>query len=565
MARTEALPPPQPAMPPPPPPATLADNLPVKAIALSAIAESPTNPRKTYDKDKLQRLADSIRETTLIQPIIIRPWPASRKPKKGIEWECIVGSRRLRAHHIAGLDTILSRVVDLTDNQVIELQLIENAQREDVHPLEEGETYMKLLKFDGYSPELLAQRTGHPVAYVHQRLAFTKLHEKLQAAFYAERIHIGHATLLANLKPELQLEILDKHMTREAWNPKTGKRESYTITVIELQAIVKTEYMLQLNHAPWKLKDATLVPDAGSCIACGKRTGAAPGLFEEFEMGKADRCLDRSCFERKSTAHLQSMLAIAEQSGEALIQISHSTFLPKTFEGGDVIPAKDYGEVPKAKGCPHAERAIYAEGAVGRQTLVCRAVLPPRKRCENCTFHVSPDALAKTGDLWADRAKALPEKINFNARKAVFRSLLKEIPDSAGPLPHGLLQMIAETVVNQANYETVECLALEYIDIDQIRGNSGAREALKKYIVAEPDTPAGRDLLRIMVASALAHYVHEYGGAVELKRLIAATGYYNVDGAAIAQEVQTRMQADFDRRRAAAKAKAKKRAKAKNA
>jgi len=557
MARTQTSTPPPPL---PPPAAPIADQQTARPIELKLIAESPTNPRKTYDEVKLQELANSIRETTLISPIIVRPWPSSRRNQKNVLYECVVGSRRLRAHHLLKAPAISARIVALNDAQVIEMQLIENAQRSDVHPLEEAVTYEKLLKFDGYEVETLAQKTGRTEKYVHQRLNFMKLDKKVADLFYADRINIGHATVLAHLPKVIQNDLVANHLERTFWNRQTGKEEKSLVSAAQLADVVRSEYMLQLSAAPWKLKDANLVPRAGACTACSKRTGASPGLFEEIELGKSDRCLDRTCYETKAAAHLQAAVESADATGTPLVQISRHSNVPTHPEATYVVSAGNYAEVPKAKSCQHAEQAIFADGTVGKATRICRAVLPKSERCAECMFWVSPEAAGKSGDVWADRAKALPAKIAYHQRREILRAVLREVPDGGDCFPHGALQLIARSMVPQGNYDALECLRLEYIDLETVKGNSGARELLQKHIGAEPKTPAADDLGRITVALAMADHVSEFCEADSLPTLQALAKHYGVDGAEIATNIATKMQMDFDRRRDAAKAKAKRKA-----
>src|SRR5215217_9463763 len=103
-----------------------------QSIPIGQLQESPTNPRRTFSEDALYELADSIRALGgLVQPIVVRPLDIDA-------YEVVAGARRFRAAKLAGLDALDARVMELTDEQAIEVQLVENAQRADVHPYEEA-------------------------------------------------------------------------------------------------------------------------------------------------------------------------------------------------------------------------------------------------------------------------------------------------------------------------------------------------------------------------------------------------------------------------------------------
>ena len=116
-----------------------------QTVPLTLLDESSTNPRRTFEPSKLNELADSIRAHGLIQPIIVR-----RKDKR---FEIVAGARRFRAAQIAEQDEVPVRIFDLDDAQTLEVQIIENSQRQDVHPYEEAAGYQRLLDLPGRSGE----------------------------------------------------------------------------------------------------------------------------------------------------------------------------------------------------------------------------------------------------------------------------------------------------------------------------------------------------------------------------------------------------------------------------
>src|SRR5690348_2468669 len=177
-------------------------------IPLSSLQESPWNPRRHYDDATLDELARSIREKGVIEPIVVRAMPAHSRP-----YEIVAGSRRFRASQRAGLATIPAVVRDLDDVAALELAVIENQQRDDVHPLDEADGYAALLKADrAYTPAVVAARVGKSESYVYRRLKLRELVPAVRRAFEADRLTVAHAERLARLTPELQARAYDSEL-----------------------------------------------------------------------------------------------------------------------------------------------------------------------------------------------------------------------------------------------------------------------------------------------------------------------------------------------------------------
>jgi ParB family transcriptional regulator, chromosome partitioning protein len=536
---------------------TIPEAAPIRPIPLIEISESPTNPRKAYDEIKLRELADSIHETFLIAPIIVRPWPAGRRAGKGIRWECVAGSRRLRAHQLLERSDILAREVALNDGQVIELQLIENAQRADIHPLEESESYAKLLTMDGYTIPVLAAKVGHPEKYIHQRLKFQNLTPSLQKMFSEGVINIGHAELLSPLPAEQQTDIEDSRLWRTYWPHGAREQVRAILPVADLKQLIGSEYLLHLSGAPWKLSDAELDPVAGACTACPKRTGSAPALFDDVELKKSDRCLDKVCFAGKRKAYLASRLALAEKTGTPLVQISQTYSPSSEVKKAGILGTSEYGFLQRAGKCANLESAIVADGSeIGRRVMICRTM---GKRCQECPWHGGPDLTDKPLSLWEQRAKNLPKQIDQTGRKRVLAAILEKhlisVADGECVFPHAKLQILAAPLAAGGNQDLLDVLNLDYANRSEIRTASATRESFAKWIGAVENSPAGDDLARISLGLALADTIEEYCEADHKQRLRAAAAAYNVDYDKILKTVSTEMTSHFKARRARAEGK----------
>jgi ParB/RepB/Spo0J family partition protein len=172
-------------------------------VDVAKLDESPTNPRRTFDQGQLAELADSVQTHGVLMPILVRS-------KRGMRFEIIAGARRARAARMAGLEQIPARIVEMDDTQVLEVQLIENLQRSDVHPLDEAEGYRQLM-VAGYDVARIAARVGRSVKYIYDRLKLQNLTKDAQDLFSAGLITAGHAVLLARLTPADQERALDSH------------------------------------------------------------------------------------------------------------------------------------------------------------------------------------------------------------------------------------------------------------------------------------------------------------------------------------------------------------------
>ena len=156
------------------------------SIPLSSLHESPTNPRKHFNEASLAELAANVKEVGVLQPLLVRQFGANG------DYEIIAGARRFRAARLAGIAEVPVHCKQLTDSQVLEIQLIENLQREDVHPLEEALGYRQLLTMAGYTVQDIAAKVAKDESYVYRRLKLTDLCELGQAGLLVEIALCGY-------------------------------------------------------------------------------------------------------------------------------------------------------------------------------------------------------------------------------------------------------------------------------------------------------------------------------------------------------------------------------------
>ena len=165
-------------------------------LPIEDLHESSLNPRRHFDAAALKELAMSIAAKGILTPLLVRP------NAKG--FEIGAGHRRLRAAKIAGLGQVPAVVRDMSDADFLELIVVENDQREDVHPLEQADGYKRLMLLDGYDAKRIADRIGRSEKWVYDRMKLLQLSPLAQKLFLAGRISAGHAILLARLTHEQQ-------------------------------------------------------------------------------------------------------------------------------------------------------------------------------------------------------------------------------------------------------------------------------------------------------------------------------------------------------------------------
>ena len=173
----------------------------INEIALDLIDANPNQPRREFDQEALQQLADSIRQIGIIQPITLRQTDDNR-------FQLIAGERRWRAASMAGLKTIPAYIRTIKDENIMEMALVENIQREDLNAIEIALAYEHLMSASGMTQEKVAERVGKSRAAVANYLRLLKLPAQVQMALQNKDIDMGHArALLALDSPSLQIKI----------------------------------------------------------------------------------------------------------------------------------------------------------------------------------------------------------------------------------------------------------------------------------------------------------------------------------------------------------------------
>lgn len=209
-------------------------------VKLSQIEPNRNQPRKNFNEDSLQELADSIKQFGIIQPLIVQ--------KKDNYYEIIAGERRWRAARIAGVKEVPVIIKDFSEQEVMEIAIIENIQREDLNPIEEAQAYKRLLEEYNLKQDEVAERVSKSRAAVTNSMRLLKLSEKVQEMLIDEMISSGHARALLAIEDEemqynLAVKVMDEKLSvreteklvKSINNPKkaTEKKEEINTAVYE--------------------------------------------------------------------------------------------------------------------------------------------------------------------------------------------------------------------------------------------------------------------------------------------------------------------------------------------
>lgn len=285
----------------------------VEMLPIDNVRENPLNRRSTWGD--LGELAASIKRSGLLSPVRVRPTNAKNGKEIGLDmYELIFGARRLRACKLAGLTHIPAFVQPMTDEEALEVILVENALREGVHELDEAEAFEELRKLKKCTAEDLAAKLGRSKGYVYARLKLIALCPKVREAFRAGKVPASSALYIARLPTEkLQLEALE-----EVGERKTQWGVEEACSAREASKIIQERFMLRLVDAGFDITDGKLLSSAPACSACPKRTGAQPELFADVE--STDLCTDGACFKEKRDAAWVQRSKKALEEGKSVLK-----------------------------------------------------------------------------------------------------------------------------------------------------------------------------------------------------------------------------------------------------
>lgn len=492
-------------------------------VSLALLNESKTNPRRTFEEIALKELAESIRTQGVLSPLLVRPLTENG-------FEIVAGARRYRAAQMAEVPTVPVRIVILSDAQAVEMSIVENLQRKDVHPLEEAQGFRALLDLEEpkYSIEQIAAKVGKSAVFVASRLKLTDLVPAAVDTFYADEIGVGHAVLLSKLPADQQEQALSACF-KEVYNNGASKPARILLPVRNLQFWIDSNILLVLKDAPFNKRDPELLPTAGSCADCPKRTGHNKLLFGDDLGRQGDRCTDPGCYAAKVSAHVAKSIAAKPE----LVQIS--TAYGGQKEGSPVLPrntytairddkpkSKDDAKRPEYKVCKFTTEAIITEGSdIGTLHKVCTN--------PTCPVHHPKQQTSRSDEKWkAEQEKQRKEQAVANATG------LRVLAAIGGAVPVRLMKrdllFILEKLVSIMDENRMEMLARQH-GIRQKRDDGGMAKTFAVFLRRADEGT----LSRLMVESSILLAASRGNPSAVLKDAASA---YKVDTDAIAAKVR---------------------------
>ena len=494
-------------------------------MPLTALEESKTNPRHVFDETALTELAESIRSQGILSPLLVRPIAEHR-------FEIVAGARRYRAALLAEAETVPVRIVPLTDAQALEAQLIENLQRRDVHPLEEAQGFRALLMLEEpkYSIEQIAAKTGKSPSYCLQRIKLTELAAAVTEAFAKDEIGIGHALLLAKLQPAEQEQALAA-CYQEQYSSSKPKR--ILLPVRHLKEWIEQNILLILKDAPFSKSDATLIPAAGSCADCPKRTGANALLFADIAQ---DACTDPACYQAKLDGFVKQSIATRPK----LVQIS-SAYGTATGDSA-ALPRNKYVEIrtekptnekqrdwPEYKTCKFTTEAIVTEGTEkGEIRTICANPECPIHHARK--QNTATDAAFKAEQEKRRREEAIAQATGLRVLKATSDAVPVRL------MKRDLLFVAERLAAGLDERRLAVIFRLHGIGKANGAGDAPAK-LLASFLRKADESTIGRVLVAITILQA-AHSPNE-----SAKALREAAEFYKVDVAAITAKVKQELAA----------------------
>ncbi len=450
--------------------------------------------------EKLQSMAATMAGGRGVrQALIIRPLPGARVQDTRLNTpkgqplpthEIVCGEQRWLATGLADVKDVPVIIRELSDAEALEEQFIENFQRQNFTELEEGEGFQRLMQHNHLTADQVAAKVGCSRRHVFNRIKLLDLRIEARKALLAGEIDATRALLLARIPDHTQqlkaLPLLKKH-------EHTGE---FTLTVRQATDTLERDFMLELSKARFKPTDITLLPEAGNCMECHKRTGHNPDLFADIK--GANICTDPPCYQRKQDAYETRVMQEAHANGQTVITGREAkALMPNSFGG-----IEGFLRLDDAKDSPTDKplrkligKQLDADGI--KPTLIENphqkgdliAVLPAQTVSELLKRRGHKDAASAlesqhTADskaqLEADKAREKAEKIHAYEQGwrdevlAEAWDLISGPPNRQEFLSDEVLRIIAERLASQANGEQTRQLC-ELLGLGKI----APREALK--------------------------------------------------------------------------------------
>jgi ParB/RepB/Spo0J family partition protein len=462
-----------------------------RSIPLVMLFESKSNPRKHFDKTKLEELTASVREKGVLEPVLVRPGSQGGVPG----YELVAGHRRLRAAQAAQLEEIPCRVMELSDDAVLEVQCIENLQREDVHPLEEAQGYHLLHTRGKLDVARIAEKIGKSAQYVYDRLKLLSLTKAAQKLFLADRFTVGHAVILARLSPDDQARALDPDSTGH-YRGVGGMWEEQQLVLTD-----EEEDRLDEKDDPYARLKPVSVRELQGWV--DKHTRLEAAAVDQMVMPETAMALQ-----------------VAAQQNEKVLRITREVMTPDEAKNGPrVLLGRSWQRADGQEGSKTCDRSAIGLVEIGPGRGEALRVCADKKRCE---VH------------WGDSIRAAKKRereVSTAGKTGEDREALRRQKEAADR---------AKAAAEEARWQKAKPAVLAAFEAAIRKGATGAAGAVGKFVL-----------------KAVSDRVHRRGGASPLPvgktadDLLRHLAYMVVAGS-----IEYGLQFDWERKRIADQAKA---------
>lgn len=331
----------------------------IQQIQIKNISEQTINPRGLITHGSVLELSENISQYGLLNPIQLRKL-------KGDKYDVIAGRRRLLAYKLLKLKFIDAIVIDADDVTAYEISIIENLQREDIHPLKEAEAMKILLKTK--SIEDLPAILNKSAAYISRNLKLNDLNDDIKKKFLEDKLSLDHCLELCRLSPADQKKAFS-FISFDDPNNWNNKIKAFR-PVEHLRSYIDINIVNSLDKVAFSKEDPKLYESAGSCLLCPKRSGNNKSLFNDI---KNDSCFDANCYQIKLKLHCIKLFdkligegyKVKFLSGSYLLSGSEINKIGKGI--ADIDPKKvlfnsDYKIIKKES--PESLKGIWIDGSV---------------------------------------------------------------------------------------------------------------------------------------------------------------------------------------------------------
>ena len=523
----------------------------IQEISLNEIRPSAMNPRKTFDQESLQELADNIKRQGLLQPITVRPIIDLLDQEGNLcKYEIVCGERRYRAVKLNGSETIPCIVREMSDEDALDAMITENLQRKDVDPIEEAFAFGALHK-NGKSIEEIAARFGKSPRFIRERIKLDALIPEMKEWVTKGLMDIGAAAHMAKLPEETQREALDEWDPDDVEDPIT-KRDALNFT---------DDIFMSIKRAKWR--EDFQGSCKCTCDKCEFNNSNAGCLFYEMKINREDAsCTNRDRFEAKRLDWLKHLI---EENADVLIKEGDQFETGKTvvanlnLYGSDNEEYTSLLEYAKEQGYKVVKcsdvfdrwssyredderlQAKLANNEVYRVLLIENDYRAANVRIAYFTFHKTPSEDEKAGA----EAMQLVSKRKDNIAKSrgdvatAMRDTVREFDTSS--LQNGLSgaewRIVLELVFQSQPYTTRDDMKDSKLNVEEYLDQVNTPEGRDKFF---------RDIMRCKLSSNDVNY-YEYLQNMQAK-LIDAWGIDANGARARAAEKLAKKNAKIDER-----------------